>query len=95
MRLAQRVTQTELIGRDQDQVYMIRHEAVDKNLRATRSTGRREQSPILGVVLVAKEGLLASITALGHMMRQPRDNHSWKSRHRSVNPSSQKPYLVF
>ncbi len=95
MRLAQRVTQTELIGRDQDQVHMIRHEAVDKNLRATRSTGRREQSPILGVVLVAKEGLLASITALGHMMRQPRDNHSWKSRHRSVNPSSQKPHFVF
>jgi hypothetical protein len=29
------------------------------------------------------------------MMRQPWDNHSWKSRHRSVNPSSQKPHFVF
>ena len=95
MRLAQRVTQTELIGRDQDQVYMIRHEAVDQNLRATRATGHREQSPILGVVLVAKKGLLASITALGHMMRKPRDNPLGSlaigrsiPRHGNLTPSS-------
>jgi hypothetical protein len=54
----------------------------------------QQQSPIIGVVLVAKKGLLASITALGHMMRKPWDNHSWKSRHWSVNPSSQKPHSV-
>jgi hypothetical protein len=95
MRLAQRVTQTELIGRDQDQVDMIRDEAVDQNLRATGSRGRREQSPIFGIVLVAKKGLLSSIPALDHMMWKPRDNHFWTSRHRPVNPSSQKRHFVF
>lgn len=73
---------------------MIRREAVDQNLRATRSTARRQQSPILGVVLVAEKGLPTSITALGHMMRKRRDNHSWKSRHRPVNPSSLKHHCV-
>jgi hypothetical protein len=95
MRLAERVAQTELIAWDQDQVQMIRHEAVDQHLRATRATGRRQQSPILGVVLIAKKGPLASMTALFHMMWKPWDNHSWKSRHRSVNPSSRKPHFVF
>jgi hypothetical protein len=40
VRLAQRVTQTELIGRDEDQVYMIRHEAVEQNVRASRPTSK-------------------------------------------------------
>jgi hypothetical protein len=61
----QRVTQTELIGRHHDRVHMIRHEAVDQNLRATRSTGSRQQSPILSIVLVAEKALPASISALG------------------------------
>jgi hypothetical protein len=95
MRLAQRITQTELVARDHDQVHMVRHQAVDESLRAARSTRRRQQSPLLGVVLVTKKGSLASMTALCQMMWNPRNNHSLKPCHRSLNPSPRNRRSVF
>jgi len=83
----QGVAQPELVGRNQDQVHMIRHQTISQNLSTTTAAKVRQQPAILDVVAIVEKNLLTSITSLCHMMGQSWRNNSWESCHVLVNPS--------
>jgi hypothetical protein len=79
MRPRQRIAQPESVRRDQDQMHMVRHQAIGEHLGTTDATRDRQQTAILRVILIAEKGLLAPIASLCHMMGQSWHNHSRES----------------
>jgi hypothetical protein len=69
MRLAERRAQAVRIGRRQDQMHVVGHQAVGPHRDARRPAALRQQRAICGVVVVVEEDLLAPVAALRHMMR--------------------------
>ena len=71
------------IGRNQDEMHMIGHQAPSPNFdRSSPATGR-EAVAIEGIVLFAEERALASIATLGDMVRETGDDDTGETSHAS------------
>ena len=61
---------------DQNQMHVVRHQAVGPDANAKLTAPMGQQRKILLIVLIAEKRLHATIPALGHMMRPPRRHYS-------------------
>ena len=76
MEVGEGAAQPVLIGRHQDHMDVVGHQAPRPDLRP-RSPGRlREKIAIERVVAFLKEGRAPPVAALGHMMRQAGDDEA-------------------
>jgi len=74
MRLRDRAAQSVHGTWHQNQVYVIRHQAIGPHPGHAAYTGGSHQTPVLAIVVVAEKGLLAAIAALRDMMGAARNN---------------------
>ena len=74
MRLADGPPQAVLRLRDRNQVNMIGHEAVGPNLDPAFPAPVGHQFQISRIIFIAKERLLPTISALGYVIRQTRND---------------------
>jgi len=65
----QRTAQRVRVGRDEDQMHMVGHQHPGPDLNGGRRGVLGQQVPIEPVVVVAKEGLRATVAALGDVVR--------------------------
>ena len=72
MRVGKCGPQTAFVGRNQDQMDMVRHQAVAPHLDASDPATLRDQSTIFGIVILAEENRLPPVAALRNVMRNPR-----------------------
>jgi hypothetical protein len=90
MGFRQRIAQPEVVCWNQDQVHMVRHQAMCQHLGTSVAPRDRQQAAILGVILIAEKGPLAPMASLRHVMGQSWRDHSGESSHASVRPSPTK-----
>ena len=77
----QRPPQAVGIGRRQDQVNVVGHQAPGNAANALAPAGLGDQSAIGGVILLAKEYLLPPVAALGDVMRDVGNDDAGQTSH--------------
>ena len=83
MRVREGAPQPVSIGRDDDQMHVVRHQAIAPDLGLGLDRRFREQVAIQRIILIIEEGRLTSIAALRHMVREAWKHQTGKSRHDS------------
>ncbi len=81
MHHAQASTQSVVGGRHEEQMHVIRHQAVRQTRYARGGAGFAQQLQVAGVVSVTEEGLLATIPALRDVMGQTWNDDACKAGH--------------
>jgi hypothetical protein len=77
----QRPPQPIIVGRDQDQVHMVRHQTPRPDLDLRRAACRAKQIAIECIVIIVEKRPRPAIAALGDMMRQTGNDDAGKSGH--------------
>ena len=77
----ERAAQPVGIGRHEDEVHMVRHQAPGPHLDCCGAAIFGEQVAIKRIVGVAKEGTRAAIAALGDMVRMTGDDDTGEAGH--------------
>src|SRR4051812_3812073 len=81
VRRRQRGPQAVLMGGDQDEVDVVRHQAPGPDPGSAPGAEMAEQGQVASVVAVREEDALAAIAALGDVMGQSRQDGAGGSRH--------------
>ncbi len=81
MHARKRAAQPVGIGRHQDQVDVVRHQAPGPHLDRGGAAIFGEQIAIKRIVEIAKEGTRAAVAALGHVMRMTGDDDTGEAGH--------------
>ncbi len=74
VRLPRRAAQPIFRAGHHHEMHVVRHQTVGPGLRATTLAGLDDQTAVLGVILLDKERLLATVPALSDVVRQSGDN---------------------
>lgn len=77
----QRRRQRALARWDEDQMYVVGHQAVGERFHALAPALHRELGEVVGVVLRVEEHLLATIAALSNVMGNPGRNRPCQTSH--------------
>lgn len=77
----QRPSQPIRIGRHEDQVDMVRHQAPRSDVHAGGAAGRREQVAIERVVVIAEESSRPAVATLGDVVRMTWNNDTGEASH--------------
>ncbi|HEY1607488.1 MAG TPA: hypothetical protein VGF77_18020 [Allosphingosinicella sp.] len=83
MRIGECAPQPVLIGRNDDHMHVVRHQAVAPNFGVGLVRRLGEQIAIEPIIAVLEEGLLPAIPALRHMIGVTRQDETGKARHAS------------
>ena len=81
MRPRKRAAQPVRVGRHQDEVHMVRHQAPGPHLDPGRAAMLGEQIAIKRIVGIAEEGARTAIAALGDMVRMTGDDDTGETSH--------------
>ena len=71
------------IGRHQDEVHVVRHQAPGPYFDPGSTAIRREQLAVKRIVVITEKGALAAIATLGDMVRMTGDDNTGKTGHAS------------
>ena len=77
----QRPAQPVGVGRHQDQVHVVRHQAPGPHLDAGGTAMLGEQVAIKRIVVIAEEGARAAVATLGDVVRVTGDDDAGKAGH--------------
>jgi hypothetical protein len=94
VRLGKRRAETVAIGRHQDEMHMVRHQAVGPNGDMRGAAAFRQQPAIERVVIVTEEDRLPPVAALRHMMRHASRNDSRQTRHATSTQQAAVNYIL-
>jgi len=81
MHRRQRPAQPVRVGRHEDQMDMVRHQAPRPDVDPCGATGRCEEVAIQRVVVIAEERARPAVATLRHVVRQAGDNDTGKAGH--------------
>jgi hypothetical protein len=81
MHARQRAAQAVGVGRDQDQMHVVRHQAPGPDVDVGRATMAGEQVAVERIVLVAEERPGSPVATLGDMVRETGDDDTSKAGH--------------
>jgi hypothetical protein len=81
MHARQRAAQAVRIGRHQDQMHVVRHQAPGPHLGLRGAAVFREQVAVKRIIGIAKEGFRAAIATLGDVVRMTGNDDAGEARH--------------
>ena len=79
VRVSKSAPQSIFIARQDNQVNVVRHQAIAPDFAARLARGFAQQVLVKLVVAIFKEGLAAPVAPLGHMMRTSGNNNARKA----------------
>ena len=81
VRVGEGAPQSVGVGRHDDDVNVIRHQAIGPDLGARLGRGVSQQRSIEDIIALLEEGLFAPIAALGYVVRQARQDEAREADH--------------